>query len=193
MSAGYVAAAGFQIWSAYEQSQLMKEQYALQRDIDRANIEVQEYNNWLQQGYMQRQIGAYKNQQDQQEASTKVALAARGVDMNAEGSLSDLTEQNRLTSMFNVMDAENRMIEAVNNQNQKVRNSRFGAEQNYRSGMVQANAALAGGIMSGVGTGLKAIDYTGLFSDTLDTSASGSSGSTSSGNARSTNNFLMMG
>ena len=195
MSVGYVAAAGFQIWSAYEQSQLMKEQYALQNEIDRANIEIQEFNNWQQRGHMQKQLAAYSQQQSQEQASQKVALAARGINVK-EGSVADVVEQNKLTTMFNTMDAENRMIEAINNQNQQVRNSRFGAEQNYRSGMVQANAALAGGIMSGVGKGLKAIDYTGLFSDDLDNSkasTSGSSGSTSSGNARSINNYLMMG
>lgn len=191
MAYQYAALAGFQIWSAYEQSQLMKEQYALQNEINQFNIEIEEFNNWQQRGYMQKQIAAYNQEQTQQQASQKVALAARGINVK-EGSVADVVEQNKLTSMFNVMDVENRMVEQINSQNQKISNMRLGAEQQYSSGMTKAASTLVGGVMSGIGTSLKAIDYTGLFSDDA-APVDGSSGSTSSGNVRSTNNVLMMG
>ena len=118
MALQYAALAGVQIWSAYEQSELMKEQYALQNEINQFNIEIEEFNNWQQRGYMQKQIAAYNQEQTQQQASQKVALAAKGINVK-EGSVADVVEQNKLTSMFNTMDVENRMIEQINNQNQK--------------------------------------------------------------------------
>lgn len=195
MALQYAALAGVQIWSAYEQSELMKEQYALQNEINQFNIEIEEFNNWQQRGYMQKQIAAYNQEQTQQQASQKVALAAKGINVK-EGSVADVVEQNKLTSMFNTMDVENRMIEQINNQNQKISNMRLGAEQQYRSGMTQANASLFGGIMKGVGTGLKSIDYSGFFTDDTPSppiKEEGSSGSTSSGNVKSLNNVLLMG
>ena len=121
MALQYAALAGVQIWSAYEQSELMKEQYALQNEINQFNIEIEEFNNWQQRGYMQKQIAAYNQEQTQQQASQKVALAAKGINVK-EGSVADVVEQNKLTSMFNTMDVENRMIEQINNQNQKISN-----------------------------------------------------------------------
>ena len=169
----FAGQAGLQVISGIQQADMIRQQTALQQQIDQINTNLAKYNQWRAQADGQTAMARYQTNISQQQGSAKVAEASVGSD-GGFGSLADIQEQNTEFGMLNKMDISNQAYEKATGYERQASSL---ATQGYFTGLqgtMSAHAAMMGTIYKGLGAGARA--YTLLKKNSNDSTGYQSAG-----------------
>lgn len=151
MSAALAGLAGFQIISGLQQSEMIRMQADIQRDIDAFNAELAEEDAWRIEQFGQTQVARYQSEIDQAEGTARVRAAAVGADIT-EGSLSEITQENFDIGFLNKLEIENQAREQALGYRKQISSARMQSTLNYGQAQVQARSVIGGAIGRAGGT-----------------------------------------
>ena len=142
----YAALAGFQVISGLHQSEMVKAQADIQKQIDEFNAQQAEYDAWKAEGYGQTQMAVYQTQVDKAMAAAKVGAAAEGVKI--EGSLSEVVDENKSVALSNMLEIENQARERALGYTRQARSVRMGSQFSQAQATAQSQSVKTGALLS---------------------------------------------
>ena len=184
----YAAAAygGFQIWSGFQQADMMRQQASVNRKVMELNAELAEVDsfNALKDGMTK--VSRYQSTVDSIRSMQTAIYSSKGVD-SSFGSSADIISDSDRNAVFNRMDLETQAFQAAAGFENKAAQFRIQGSVNYQSEIARANATQNAAILNGAFTGISG--YSGFDLGGDESTPGGSSPTNPS--ARSINSYMM--
>jgi len=153
MAIPLLVAAGFQIISGLQQSEMIKNQSRLTQLIAERNARYAEMDAWEAEKYGISQAARYDSVIEKTIGDQRVGFAAQNVDVNS-GTAMAVQEETKLTGFLNMLDLQKNARAKAFGLKVEASNIRLGGYMAGLQSNLNADAAVRGGVLSGINTGL---------------------------------------
>ena len=151
----YVAAAygGFQVWSGFQQADMMRQQASINRRVMEMNAELAEVDSFNAMRDGMTKLARYQTSLDAVRSMQTVAYAARGVD-STFGTAADVITDSETNGLLNRMDLESQAFQAAAGYENQAAKYRIQGGMNYQAEMTRAQATQNASLIQGLYTGI---------------------------------------
>lgn len=154
---GAVGMVGFQLWSSFQQAEMIRQQAQLTEQINEMNAKFDELEAWEVEKGAHTRAARYQATVDATISQQREAYAAQNVDPNFGTALA-IQEESRLTGLLNQLDIIEQGHRSAMGLRNQARNRRLGSYM----GELQSEAAARGTVTQGfVGAGRTMLGYQG--------------------------------
>lgn len=157
-----LAQGGLQLWSGYQQAELIEGQTDLQQDINDLNAQYVEYDAWEAERFGYTQAARYSGVVDSVVGSQRAGYAAEGVDVNF-GTAAQVQEDSRLNAHLNALDIQKAARAKARGLRVEASNIRLQGELLGIEGDLTATSRETAGIFGFLGSGARAYQYADAY------------------------------
>lgn len=153
-----LAEGGLQLWSGFEQAELIREQTELQQNMNELNAQFAEYDAWEAEKFGYEQGARYRAVVDAAIGEQRVGYAAQGVDVNY-GTAAEVQEDSRINGYLNALDVQRAARYRAYGLGVQASNLRLQGRMIGIEGNLGAFGARTRGITGAVGSGAQAYAF----------------------------------
>lgn len=150
---GLIGLAALQVWSGFQQAEMIRRQAELQGRINELNAGFAELDAFEAEKMGYTEAARYQTVIDATIGSQKVAYAADNVDVTS-GTAAAIQAENRFTGFLNQLDIQKQGRERARGFRNEARNIRFGGMMQRSQAAIDAAGVERSAVLSGIQTGI---------------------------------------
>lgn len=150
---GLIGVAALQIWSGFQQAEMIRQQAELQGRINELNASFAELDAFEAEKMGYTESARYQTVIDATIGEQKVAYAADNVDVTS-GTAAEIQAESRFTGFLNQLDLQKQGQERARGFRTEARNIRFGTMMQRSQAGIDAAGIQRSAILSGITTGI---------------------------------------
>ena len=187
MSIAAAAYGGFQVWSGFQQADMMRQQASINRKVMELNAELAEVDSFNAMRDGMTKLARYQTSLDAIKSMQVAVYSSRGVD-SSFGTAADVMADSDRNALLNRMDLETQAFQSAAGYENQAAKFRIQGGMNYQAEMARAQATQNAALIQGGYTGISG--YNGFdFGGSSETLSGGSAPTNPS--ARSLSNYPM--
>lgn len=171
----YAALAAYQIWSAYNQAEVIRDQAELTKNIAEMNAKYAEIDAWEAEKYGYTESARYQSIVDQTVGEQRAAFAAQNVDVSF-GTAKEIQQESKVTGFLNQLDMQRQARAKAMGLKFEASNYRVSGSMSQAQGGAQGNATMNAGFAN---AGATAVSGYGKYATDMKKAGSTSNASSS--------------
>lgn len=161
----YAAMAGLQIAQGLHQAQMIREQSAVQSELNEFNAQFAELDAYEAEKFGETQVAAYDKNVTAVVGEQRARMAAADIDVSY-GTASQIQDETKFNGYLNALDIRNQAHAKSLGFKREARMIRLGSTMQSSQAAMQARAAITSGVMGALQTGLSGYAKYGKSSST---------------------------
>lgn len=150
---GLLAVAALQVWSGFQQAEMIREQAKLQAKINELNAGFAEQDAFEAEAMGYTEAARYQSVIDATIGDQKVAFASQDVNVTS-GTAAAVQKESRFTGYLNQLELQKQGRERAQGFKNEARNIRFGSAMQRSQSAIDASGAERNAVIGGLTTGI---------------------------------------